>query len=81
MVSAFPFRVGVRAWLRGPRRVTLSSMKGLIGRPILLEKMDAELVPKVVQAIIDDNERAKRAKEKRRRRRKDRGRRRSDGEA
>lgn len=50
-------------------------MKGLIGRPILVDKMDAELVPKVVKAIIDDNERAKEA---RRRRRKGRGRAASD---
>ncbi|MEQ9318077.1 MAG: hypothetical protein RIF41_02920 [Polyangiaceae bacterium] len=48
-------------------------MKGLIGRPILVDKMDAELVPKVVQAIIDDNERARRARERRRRRRDGRG--------
>jgi hypothetical protein len=50
-------------------------MKGLIGRPVLIDKMDSELVPKVVQAIIDDNERAKKARE-RRRERKRRGKRR-----
>lgn len=44
-------------------------MRDLIGQPILLDKMDSELVPKVVQAIIDDNERANKAREKRRERR------------
>ena len=43
-------------------------MQGLIGRPVLLDAMDAELVPKVVQAIIDDNERARKAKRERRER-------------
>jgi hypothetical protein len=37
---------------------------GLVGSPVLIDHMNAELVPKLVQAIIDDNERAKRAKER-----------------
>ena len=68
MVAPFPVLVGWSRVLGTRRRVMLVAMKGLIGRPILIEKMDAELVPNVVQAIIDDNERAKRAREERRRR-------------
>ncbi|MEZ4441710.1 MAG: hypothetical protein R3B72_21595 [Polyangiaceae bacterium] len=38
---------------------------GIVGEPVLLDKMDAKLVGKVVQAIIDDNQRAKKAREER----------------
>lgn len=43
-------------------------MKKLVGKPVLLDKLDAELVPKVVDAIIADNERAKKARDDKRRR-------------
>ncbi len=45
-------------------------MKSIVGKPVLIDKLDAELVPKVVEAIVADNERAKKAKEARRARKK-----------
>ena len=50
----------------------------IVGKSILIDHMDAELAPKISEAIIKDNERARKAREKRekerRKRRKKRGR-------
>ena len=54
-------------------------MKNLVGKPVLMDKLDAELVPKVVEAIIADNERAKKARESRRSRKAAAGGDRGDG--
>ena len=43
-------------------------MKDVVGKPVLVDKLKPELGGKIVQAIIDDNERAKRAKEDKRKR-------------
>jgi hypothetical protein len=37
-------------------------MNGIIGKPVLMDKLDAEAASKLVSAMIDDNERARKAK-------------------
>jgi hypothetical protein len=43
-------------------------MKDVVGKPALVDKLKPELGGKIVKAIIDDNERANRAKEDKRKR-------------
>ena len=40
-----------------------------MGKPVLVDKLKPDLGGKIVKAIIDDNERAKRAKEEKKRKR------------
>jgi len=37
----------------------------IMGKPLLIDKLDAELAPKISEAIIKDNERARKARAKR----------------
>lgn len=43
-------------------------MKDVVGKPKLADKLKPELGGKIVEAIIDDNERVRRAKEDKRKR-------------
>ena len=42
----------------------------LLGKLLLIDKMDAELAPKISEALIKDNERARKARKKRKKRKK-----------
>jgi hypothetical protein len=39
-------------------------MNGITGKPVLLDKLDAEAAANLVGALIDDNERVRKAKKK-----------------
>lgn len=50
----------------------------IVGKSVIIDAMDAELAPKISEAIIKDNERARKARDKRKKRKKRRDRRSDD---
>jgi len=50
--------------------IAIEMKKRLVGKPIVIDKLDGEAGAKVVEWIIDDNERAKAAREKKKRKKK-----------
>jgi hypothetical protein len=55
-------------------------MNGIIGKPVLMDKLDAEAASKLVSAMIDDNERARKAKKaKKKKKRSKKGKKGGDG--
>ncbi len=50
----------------------------IVGKSVMIDAMNPELAPKISEAIIKDNERARKARDKRKKRKKRRGRRSDD---